>query len=529
MSDTLKPKAWQAVADSQADLQSFSLQQAFCTDPSRAQRFSASACNIFLDYSKQRISDKALQSLLALADASQLTTAIQSLFDGDTVNTTESRPALHWLLRAQPQDTEQDDLQEYIHQTTSLNGHIRDVATQIMNGQLRGYTGKPFTDIVNIGIGGSDLGPAMVYQALAQHQQEGLRCHFVSNICAHDLLETLQSLNPHTTLFIASSKSFTTLETLTNANSARQWLLDALIDEEAIASHFFAVSSKPELAQQWGIKADYVFPFCDWVGGRYSLWSSIGLSLCIGLGFDTFQRLLNGAREMDLHFRQADFPENLPVLMALIGIWNTNFWQWPQQAVIPYDHRLRRFPAFLQQLEMESNGKHCNLQGELIDYTTCPTVWGEAGTNGQHSFFQLLHQGSHVIPVDFVAVVDGGHSLQQHQDWLFSNCLAQSRALMTGQSTDHSLPEWQHMPGNKPSSTLLLPALTPETLGAVIALYEHKVYAQSVIWNINAFDQWGVELGKKISVKLKKSMETGDATAFDTSTQQLLARYQQKT
>lgn len=519
---------WQALAQHQTELAEFCLNDAFAQDNQRAATFSREACGLFYDFSKQRLTTETLAHLLALANACDVKQKIADLFSTTPVNTTENRPALHWLLRAESQDLTEPQLQQYWQENNATNQRIQKISEQIYNGQLRGYTGKPFTDVVNLGIGGSDLGPKVVYQALSNHHREGLRCHYVGNMCANDLLSVLKSLNPDTTLFIISSKSFTTLETLTNAESAKTWLLQTLLDQEAIGYHFLAVSSKPDLAAQWGIKEAHVFPFEDWVGGRYSLWSAIGLSLAIGLGFENFNKLLAGARSMDRHFSTADFNQNLPVLMALIGVWNTNFWQWPQLAVIPYDHRLRRFPAFLQQLEMESNGKGCNTNNQLINYTTCPTIWGEVGSNSQHSFFQLFHQSHVVAPIDFIAVLNNGHALKEHQDWLFTNCLAQSRALMTGQSLDFSLPNYQYMPGNKPSSTLVLPDVCPETLGSLIALYEHKVYVQSVIWQIDAFDQWGVELGKKISTRLHKVLTGEIKESFDSSTEQLLALYQAK-
>src|SRR5690554_6693022 len=353
---------WQALAEHHKSLEHFSLAQSFADNPQRAAQLSVHACDIFYDYSKHRLTCTSLDLLLQLAKACQLKPAINDLFSTAEVNTSEKRPALHWLLRAEKADTDDAQLQAYIDENHAVQQQMKTIAEKIHNGQLRGYTGKPFTDIVNLGIGGSDLGPAMVYQALSSHHVDGIRCHYVVNMCAHDLLDCVRDLDPHSTLFIISSKSFTTLETITNANSAKQWLLKTLNDETAVADHFFAVSSVPELAIKWGVREEHVFPFADWVGGRYSLWSSIGFSLCVDIGFANFKQLLQGARTMDRHFIEADFAENLPVLMALIGIWNTNFWQWPQLAVIPYDHRLRRFPAFLQQLEMESNGKHCTPQ-----------------------------------------------------------------------------------------------------------------------------------------------------------------------
>lgn len=526
MSELTQSAAWQRLQQQQQRMQAFSLADAFAADHGRADQYALSAAGIYLDFSKNHIDPTVLDALLELASHCGVKQGIERLHNGDIVNPSEERPALHWLLRAQAGDTA-GDLGTLLPEIGEVKQHLDDVSQQVITGRLRGYTGKPFTDVVNIGIGGSDLGPAMAYQALRNEQLTGIRCHFVANMCAHDLLETLQDLDPHSTLFIVASKSFTTLETLQNANTAKQWLLDSLQDENAVASHFFAVSSKPELARNWGIREEFVFPFRDWVGGRYSVWSAIGLPLCIGLGYPAFEQFLAGARAMDRHFFSSDFPVNMPVLLALIGIWYSNFWHCDQHAIIPYDNRLRRFPAYLQQLMMESNGKSCTINGQRTDYTTCPAIWGEPGSNAQHSFFQLLHQGSPMIPVDFIAVCDGGHPHHEHQQWLLSNCLAQSRTLMLGQQLagDDPLAAHKFMPGNRPSNTLLLQQLTPATLGALIALYEHKTYVQSLIWNINAFDQWGVELGKTISRQIKSVMDgTGESRTMDSSTMALLAR-----
>lgn len=515
---------WKTLQQHQQDMQQCTLLDAFAEDAQRAQRFSVQAGQIFYDFSKQRLKAKTLDNLFALADACQLKEKISDLFSTKPVNQTENRPALHWLLRAEEGHIDDPQLLSYWQENQKTLQRIKAVSDDVFSGKVKGFSGKPFTDVVNLGIGGSDLGPAMVYQALASYQQQGIRCHYVANMCAHDIQQKLKDLNPHTTLFIVSSKSFTTLETLQNANTAKQWIVQNL-GEQAVAEHFFAVSAKPELAIAWGVQKQWVFPFENWVGGRYSLWSAIGLSLSIGLGYSAFEQLLAGARNMDRHFLETDFSQNLPVLMGLIGIWNSNFWHWPQLAVIPYDHRLRRFPAFLQQLEMESNGKGCDNQGQLVDYVTAPTIWGEEGSNSQHSFFQLFHQSHVVAPIDFIAILKSGTGEQEHQDWLFTNCLAQSRALMTGQSLDGSMPNYQYMPGNKPSSTIVLPELTPLSLGELIALYEHKVYVQSVIWDIDAFDQWGVELGKKISTHLYQVLKGEQEAVFDGSTEQLLAMY----
>ena len=530
MSELTASAAWQALLDERQQLDGFSLTDAFADNRNRATQFSVEAAGLLLDYSKHLIRKATIDKLLALTEFSQLRQAIDALLAGELVNNTEQRAALHYLLRAQSADAVPTELQPLYAEVTEVKARMRATAEKVLNGQLRGYTGKPFTDIVHIGIGGSDLGPAMVYQALTPYHQAGIRCHFVANICANDITEVLSDLTADTTLFILASKSFTTLETLQNAKTARAWLLHKLLDEEAIGTHFYAVSSKPELAKAWGIKVENVFPFRDWVGGRYSVWSAIGLSLCIGLGYDNFNAFLSGAAAMDQHFAEADFSENLPVIMALLGIWYTNFWQRQAHVVVPYDHRLRRLPAYMQQLEMESNGKSATRDNRPIDYDTCPDLWGEAGSNSQHSFFQQLHQGTEFTPVDFLAVLKSPHGLQEHQDWLFANCLAQSRALMLGQTeADPAFSQHKFMPGNRPSTTLVMSELTPASLGAVMALYEHKTYTQSVIWQVNAFDQWGVELGKKISKELHAAIVGNTAhDDFDGSTQQLLQRYQQQ-
>jgi len=524
--------SWKALEAHKQDLQNFSIEQALIEDSTRSETFSAEAAGVFLDYSKHLITDETLKLFKQLAEQQGLRDAITRLKNGAHVNFTEDRPALHSLLRS----NDKADIHQHLHSTfdeiAEVKAAMKKLSHDIYNGTLRGYTGKPFTDIVHIGIGGSDLGPAMIYQALSPYHQANINCHFVANICANDITETVYKLNPHTTLFIIASKSFTTLETLENAKTARAWLLESLIDEEAIANHFFAVSAKPEKAQAWGIKAEHVLPFWDFVGGRYSSWSAIGLSLCIGLGYDNFSDLLAGAENLDQHFFTAELDQNLPFIMAMLGIWYGNFHHRQSHAVIPYDSRLQRFAQFLQQLEMESNGKSTNRDNQPIDYSTCPEIWGEAGANSQHSFFQKFHQGTAFTPIDFIAVINSPHQLQHHQDWLVANCFAQSRALMLGQTdSTPELGEHKFMPGNKPSSTLVVNELTPQTLGALMALYEHKVYVQSIIWEINAFDQWGVELGKTVSKTIKAAMDDKHSKAdfidagLDASTAALLARY----
>ena len=528
MSDLTRKAEWQALLTHKNSLADFNLANSFSDDPDRIHNFSLKAAGIYLDYSKNIITKETIQKLLALAEEQHLSDGIKKMANGEDINFTEYRPALHWLLRAQQDDHLPDALKPLLTEVTEVRARMKKVAAQIMNGQLRGYTGKPFTDIVHIGIGGSDLGPAMIYQALQPYHQAGIQCHFVANICANDILETLAGLSPHTTLFIVASKSFTTLETITNSNTARAWLKENLIDDEAIANHFMAVTSKPDRAQTYGIREAFIFPFWDWVGGRYSLWSAISLSLCIGLGYDTFEQLLEGAHAMDQHFFNAPHEQNMPVIMALLGIWYINFWHRQSHLIAPYDHRLRRLPAFLQQLEMESNGKSANTDNKPIDYDSCPVIWGEEGANSQHSFFQRLHQGPEFVPVDFIIALKNHHPLQQHQDWLFANCLAQSRTLMLGQPAEAGSPISEHkkIPGNRPSSMLIMENLSPASLGSLLALYEHKVYVQSLIWEINAFDQWGVELGKQIGAQIKSAIDHPEqAASFDASTRELISLY----
>ncbi|NRA42399.1 MAG: glucose-6-phosphate isomerase [Pseudomonadales bacterium] len=527
--------AWQALIQHQQEMLGFNLNQAFADNSLRAELLSLESCGIYFDYSKHLIKPQTLKLLFDLAAQQQLQSRIQALFAGQHVNNTEDRPALHTLLRYQDSAHVPRSLQPIFADVVKVKQRMREVSQQVLTGQIRGFSGKPFTDVVHIGIGGSDLGPAMIYQALSAVHQPGIRCHYVANICANDITETLAALNPHTTLFILASKSFTTLETLENANTARRWLLASLEQPEAVAAHFYAVSAKPEKAAAWGVKPEFVLPFWDFVGGRYSSWSAIGLSLCIGLGYEHFEALLSGAAAMDQHFLHAAPEQNMPIILGLLGIWYTNFWQRQAHAVVPYDHRLRRFPQFLQQLEMESTGKCANLDNQQIDYQTCPDIWGEAGSNSQHSFFQQLHQGSDFTPIDFIAVASAPHGLQSHQDWLLANCFAQSRALMLGQ-TDNTpgLEQHKFMPGNKPSSTLMIDTLTPANLGALMALYEQKAFVQSVIWHINPFDQWGVELGKKLSQSIKAEIDRNAdfntllADGFDASTASLLQRYLHK-
>ena len=530
MSDCRQLQAWQQLEQHFSRQSSFTLQQDFQDDPVRAERFSFSAAGIFADFSKALITDETLALLMTLADQCDLATKTAALKKGEAINQTENRPALHYLLRAKAQDVP-SGLQAEFDAVQEAKGRLKRISSSIISGTYRSFTDEKFTDIVHIGIGGSYLGPAMMVEALKPYQTDDIRCHFASTICANNLGDLLPTLNPSTTLFIVASKTFTTLETFQNAAMAKTWLIDSLGEEKAaIAKHFFAVTAAPEKAIAWGFAETNILPFWEWVGGRYSALSSIGLVLAIGVGYANFEKVLAGAREMDQHFFNTDFSENIPVIMAMIGIWYVNFYQRDTLCIAPYDHRLRSLPAFLQQLEMESNGKSVTNAGQPIDYPTCPTIFGEVGTNCQHSYFQLLHQSPGFIPVDFILCFDQPYGDTLHHPWLVANGLAQAQALMVGQQPDENDPlaAYKKMSGNRPSTTLALDALTPESLGALIALYEHKVFVQGVIWDVDSFDQWGVELGKTISKSIHAAMsDEALAKTMDSSTQQLMARFNQ--
>ena len=518
--------AWQQLQQHYQQIKPLQLSTLFAKHPQRADIFSLQAADLLLDYSKNRITTETMTLLLDLAEIVNLKAAINDLFTGGKVNFTEQRPALHTELRAQP-------LKESTGQALEQMELFID---KIYSGVYQGSTGKMITDIVNIGIGGSDLGPRFVVDALRPYQQEKFKLHFVANIDATEIDNTLKRLNPETTLFIVASKSFTTLETLTNATIAKTWLTQTL-GSIAIANQFIAITAKPEHAQQFGIKQNNIFTFADSIGGRYSLWSTMGLSIALAIGMNNFKQLLKGAHLMDQHFQTTPLNRNMPVILALLSIWYINFFHSQTQAIIPYDEYLKLLPAYLQQLEMESNGKSINRQGKKINYPTAAIIWGGVGSNGQHAFHQLLHQGSGLIPVDFIIIANNHHSFTEQQDLLVANCLAQSQALMQGlneqqayQQLARNLNEIEAkrlaphciVAGNKPSNTLLLPELNPTTLGSLIALYEHKVFTQGIIWQINSFDQYGVELGKKLANDL---LDQNTVKTLDSSTQQLLRKY----
>ncbi len=516
---------WDELAEHCQSMQDFRIADAFSDDPDRFEKMHLTAAGLTLDYSKNRVSEETMSLLVKAADDLNMKDRISALLRGDNVNTTEGRPALHTALRDFSGNA------PFATDVEAAFSKMADIVQQVHSGDWTGSSGQAITDVVNIGIGGSHLGPMMVTDALKGFSQGRVRCHFVSNIDSTDIHSVLEILDPETTLFIICSKSFTTLETLQNARTAKSWLMTNLPGAKLdIGRHFLAVSAKPEKAADFGIPDSNVLPMCDWVGGRYSLWSAIGISIALSVGMINFSLLRKGAEVMDRHFENADLNENLPILLALLDIWYVNYWNAQSQAVLPYCHRLRYFPEFLQQLAMESNGKSIDLDNNPVAYHTAPVTWGTVETNGQHSFHQLLHQGTGFIPVDFIAEfnpVDDEHHLH-----LFANCLAQSNALMAGQDmskkSDSTL--HRHMPGNRPSNILLMEKLTPEILGALIALYEHRVFVQSVIWNINAFDQFGVELGKEISQQVHSKLGGNDtAPQFDASTEGLIELYRNKT
>ncbi len=514
----------------------------FSKDKERASRYFVQLESLSLDYSKNRLNDTTLKLLFELANDCSLKEKIEAMFKGEKINTTEKRAVLHTALRSLNDAEILLDNMEVLKSVRSVLKRMRAFSDSVRSGKRLGYTHQVITDIVNIGIGGSDLGALMVCTALKRYGHPRLKMHFVSNVDGTQILDVLEKLNPASTLFIVASKTFSTQETLTNALTARKWFVERSGDEKHIAKHFVAVSTNKEAVQQFGIDEHNMFEFWDFVGGRYSLWSAIGLSIMIYLGKKNFNALLKGAYLMDEHFRNAPFESNLPVLMGLIGVWYINFFQSKSHLIAPYDQYLRHFPKFIQQLDMESNGKRISKKGEIIPYDTCPVVWGDMGINAQHAFFQLLHQGTHLIPIDFIASLDKKPNAKGHHEILFSNVLAQAQAFMKGKSYEEALGELlfkgldkdeakdlaHHRVffGNRPSNILLLEKISPSNIGALVALYEHKVFVQGVIWDINSFDQWGVELGKELAVPILQELEGHKSNAyFDSSTKHLIEMY----
>ncbi len=529
--------AWRALEAHLPHVEHLHLRDLFARDPGRAERLSPEAAGLHLDFSKQRVTDETVRLLLELAEARGLQRRRDAMFRGERINVTEGRAVLHVALRAPRSDRILVDGKDVVPEAHAVLDRMAEFAARVRRGAWTGFTGKRIRTVVNIGIGGSDLGPAMAYEALRAFSDRALEFRFVSNVDGTDLAETVRDLDPAETLFLVASKTFTTLETMTNAASARAWLVAALGDERAVAHHFVAISTNEAEVRRFGIDPANMFGFWDWVGGRYSMDSAIGLSTMISVGPDGFRELLSGFREMDEHFRSAPLERNLPALLGLIGVWNTNFLGASTVAVLPYDQYLRRFPAYLQQLTMESNGKRVTVGGQAItDHVTGAIHWGEPGTNGQHSFYQLLHQGTHLVPCDFIGFCRSSNPLGRHHDLLMANLFAQGEALAFGKTAEEAraegTPEWlvphRTFPGNRPSSTILAEELRPRTLGALIALYEHAVFTQGVIWDVDSFDQWGVELGKVLAGRIVKELEAPDdpdPAAHDGSTGALIRRY----
>ena len=540
MKVTIKPltqrKAWRALAVHHKKLEKLNLRQLFADDLKRGERLTVEAAGLFLDYSKNRITGETLKLLVALARESGLRASIRAMFRGEKINLTENRAVLHVALRAPKDASISVDGRNVVPEVHTVLNKMAAFSRRIRSGAWKGHTGKRIRNVINIGIGGSDLGPVMAYEALKHYSDRAMTFRFVSNVDGTDLVEAVRGLDPAETLFIVSSKTFTTLETMTNAQSARDWLRKGLGGNvKAVAKHFVAVSTNAEKVSAFGIDTASVFGFWDWVGGRYSMDSAIGLSTMLAIGPDNFRAMLQGFHEMDEHFRTAPFEKNLPVLMGLLSVWNNDFLGAHTVAVLPYEQYLKRFPAYLQQLTMESNGKHVTLDGKVVDYQTGPIYWGEPGTNGQHSFYQLIHQGTRLIPCDFIAFAHPLTPLGPHHDILLANVFAQAEALAFGKTQGEvkaeGTPDWlvphRVFEGNRPSNTILAKCLTPEVLGKLVSLYEHSVFTQGVIWNIDSFDQWGVELGKLLAQRIIPELEskTIPKLKHDSSTNNLIHRY----
>ncbi len=548
MSSLTTSPQWRALQSHQDEMAASHMRDLFNADPERFAQYSVQFGNDFLDidllfdYSKNRINDKTMALLLDLARSVDLPTQIEAMFNGSKINNTEDRAVLHIALRNRSNRPIRVDGQDVMPDVNRVLDKMRTFSEAIRSGKWRGYSGKAISDVVNIGIGGSDLGPKMVTTALKPYAQAGLNVHFVSNVDSTDLVETLKGLNPETTLFLIASKTFTTQETMTNAHSARDWFLAKAGDATAVAKHFAALSTNEEGVAAFGIDTQNMFEFWDWVGGRYSLWSAIGLSIAIYLGMDNFEALLAGAHAVDQHFHTTSLEENIPVIMGLLGIWYNNFWGAESHAILPYDQYMQNFADYFQQGDMESNGKSVTKAGQAVDYTTGPIIWGQPGTNGQHAFYQLIHQGTKLIPCDFIAAAQSQNPLGQHHPILLSNYFAQTEALMKGRTPAEARAELadqgisgeqldlltaaKTFAGNKPTNSFMLRKLTPATLGALIALYEHKIFTQGVIWQINSFDQWGVELGKQLAKAILPELASDTAvTSHDASTNGLINTY----
>ena len=533
--------AWQGLSQHYQSIRHLTLQEMFATDGARFEQFQLSAAGVFVDFSKNHVSADTMRLLTALARESKVPERIESMFAGEQVNPSEGRPALHTALRNRSNKPVIVDNQDVMPNVNKVLDRLTAFSDSVRNGQWHGYTGEQITDVVNIGIGGSDLGPLMACEALAAFAHERINLHFVSNVDGSHLASTVKTLNPQTTLFIIASKTFTTQETLTNASSAKRWFLDSGASATDVAKHFVALSTNTERVTAFGIDAKNMFEFWDWVGGRYSLWSAIGLPIILSIGMERFEQLLEGAHAMDEHFRTASLDQNLPVTLALLTVWYNNFHGAHSHLIAPYDQYLHRFPAYLQQLTMESNGKSVHRDGNAVSCETGPIVWGEPGTNAQHAYFQLVHQGTHLIPTDFILPMESLHPVAQHHELLMANCFAQSEALMMGKNSEELTSEMSEagasvdeidrltghrtFAGNRPSNTIMVHRLDARALGALIVLYEHKVFVEAAIWDINPFDQWGVELGKQLAGVIQKELSNArPVTNHDSSTNGLINR-----
>lgn len=539
--DFTQTQAYKYLADHFVSINEYTLKDLFEADPARFEKFSLRLEDILLDYSKNRIDEQTMALLSQLARECKLDEAIKAMFAGEKINVTEGREVLHTALRNQSGTPVLVDGEDVMPKVKAVLAHMKDFTTRVLSGEWRGYTGKEITDVVNIGIGGSDLGPVMVTESLKAYKTR-LNMHFVSNVDGTHLVETLKGLNPDTTLFLIASKTFTTQETMANATSAKEWFLKSGAQHADVAKHFAALSTNEAGVAAFGIDTANMFEFWDWVGGRYSLWSAIGLSIALGIGFDNFEQLLEGAHIADEHFKTAEFEQNIPVVLGLLGIWYNNFFYAESHAILPYDQYLHRFAAYFQQGDMESNGKYIDRNGDRVEYQTGPIIWGEPGTNGQHAFYQLIHQGTKLIPCDFIAPAISHNPIGNHHQLLLSNFFAQTEALMNGKSEEEvvaefnkagkstaeieALKNYKVFEGNRPTNSFLLKKITPRSLGTLIALYEHKIFVQGIIWNIYSFDQWGVELGKQLASKiLPELINDNDVDSHDSSTNGLINQY----
>jgi len=539
--DFTTTKAYKYLADHFIDITSKNLKDFFKTDSQRFNKFSIEFNDILVDYSKNRIDDETVALLIQLAKECRVKEATEAMFSGEIINATEKRPVLHIALRNRSNKPIYVDGKDVMPDVNRVLDHMKTFSEAIISGEWKGFTGKAITDVVNIGIGGSDLGPVMVTEALRPYKNH-LQMHFVSNVDGTHIAEALKTLNPETTLFLIASKTFTTQETMANAHSARDWFLAGGGKDADVAKHFAALSTNSEGVSKFGIDTKNMFEFWDWVGGRYSLWSAIGLSIVLSIGYDNFVELLTGAHQVDQHFLNTEFEENIPVILGLIGIWYNNFFETETNAILPYDQYMHRFAAYFQQGDMESNGKHVDRNGNAVDYSTGPIIWGEPGTNGQHAFYQLIHQGTKLIPCDFIAPAQTHNPLGDHHTMLLSNFFAQTEALMNGKTigevtaelktsgkTEEEIAElapFKEFDGNRPTNSILVKKITPRTLGSLIAMYEHKIFVQGIIWNIYSFDQWGVELGKQLAGKILPELKNDDAVnSHDSSTNGLINQY----